>query len=65
MRETIAAQQIINILNIVRNDPMLTQYSPENRHGCKTPNTSDVMRLINKLNRFVESVSYGHYATEM
>ena len=27
--------EIINILNIVRNDPTLTQYSPENRHGCQ------------------------------
>lgn len=30
-----STEEIINILNIVRNDPMLTQYSPENRHGCK------------------------------
>lgn len=27
--------EIINILNIVRNDASLTQYSPKNKHGCK------------------------------
>lgn len=27
--------EIINILNIIRNDAILTQYSPENKHGCK------------------------------
>jgi DNA helicase II / ATP-dependent DNA helicase PcrA len=27
--------EIINILNIVRNDVALNQYSPENKHGCK------------------------------
>lgn len=27
--------EIINILNIVRNDTGLTQYSPKNKHGCK------------------------------
>ena len=30
-----SSEEIINILNIVRNDPTLTQYSPENRHGCQ------------------------------
>jgi len=30
-----STEEIISILNIVRNDPTLTQYSPENRHGCK------------------------------
>jgi DNA helicase-2/ATP-dependent DNA helicase PcrA len=27
--------EIINILNIIRNDASLNQYSPENKHGCK------------------------------
>lgn len=27
--------EIISVLNIIRNDPALTQYSPEDRHGCK------------------------------
>lgn len=26
--------EIINVLNIVRNDTSLTQYSPDNKHGC-------------------------------
>jgi len=30
-----STEEIITILNIVRNDSTLTQYSPENRHGCK------------------------------
>lgn len=30
-----STEEIISILNIVRNDPTFVQYSPENRHGCK------------------------------
>ncbi|MBP2657700.1 MAG: hypothetical protein H6Q69_732 [Firmicutes bacterium] len=30
-----STEEIINIINIVRNDAGLIQYSPENKHGCK------------------------------
>jgi DNA helicase-2/ATP-dependent DNA helicase PcrA len=28
-------EEIIRVLNLVRNDSTLTQYSPDNKHGCK------------------------------
>lgn len=28
-------EEIINVLNVIRNDSTLTQYSPDNKHGCK------------------------------